>query len=633
MFVVTVTPLVRGAFKDTLTYWSPKEILLGSILQAPLKNREIPALVTEIKPLGEAKSLVKSSSFVLRKIQHGSGKMLFLPGFIDTAQKVSSLHFISLGEVLSSFVPKIILEKSETLGVKIKRETNTGNQMKRFLSEKLVLQTGDEDRLGVYKSLVREEFARKKSVFLCAPTVREVKRLGEILSRGIENYTFILHGDLSQKETLKLWSKASTLAHPVLIIGTPLFVSLPREDCKTIIIENEISRNYRSIRDPHLDTRVFIENLAESRGMRLVLGGFLLRTDTIQRHDERELLELIPLQFRHGGTLQGSVIDMRRYRNERPYVYISNELKALIELTIREHKSIFIFTGRRGLAPTTSCADCGTLVRCSCGAPFVLHDSKKPYFLCHKCGNGRALLPDDREKCTTCGSWRLSTLGAGIEEIEKKLKEAFPEIPLFRIDSDSVKKEGDAIKIAQQFYKKPGSILLGTEMAVPYIESPVSASALVFVDSLFTVPDFRMNEKMFDLFARIRTLTKDVFLIQTLEPEKPLYQNIARGEFRSFYIEELKERKEFGYPPFGTLIKGTTMAPKEIIDKESERLEHLFKNYEPRVYRGNTLEKNKVPLHFLLKLPGKRAPDEDLVVKIRELKNHYRIEQNPDTIL
>jgi hypothetical protein len=41
----------------------------------------------------------------------------------------------------------------------------------------------------------------------------------------------------------------------VLIIGTPQFSAVPRNDFGTIIIEQEGSTSYRGVAHPHLDAR------------------------------------------------------------------------------------------------------------------------------------------------------------------------------------------------------------------------------------------------------------------------------------------------------------------------------------------------------------------------------------------
>ena len=76
--------------------------------------------------------------------------------------------------------------------------------------------------------------------------------------------------------------------------------------------------------------------------------------------------------------------------------------------------------------------------------------------------------------CKVCGSWKLGTVGIGIDLIDQKIKDRFPEVKVFRIDSDTTKTEKKVIDTIAQFYSSPGSILLGTEMALKFDDSRVT---------------------------------------------------------------------------------------------------------------------------------------------------------------
>ena len=75
----------------------------------------------------------------------------------------------------------------------------------------------------------------------------------------------------------------------------------------------------------------------------------------------------------------------------------SDDLLDLISQNQLNDENLFIFVARRGLFPSTVCADCGSLVKCnSCGAPTVLHKAvNENFFLCHRCGEHRSAM----EKC------------------------------------------------------------------------------------------------------------------------------------------------------------------------------------------------------------------------------------------
>lgn len=63
MKIVTVTPIDKGVFRDQLTYFSSLPLKAGYIVNVPVRNRVIDALVLETKEVGAAKA--GSASLIL----------------------------------------------------------------------------------------------------------------------------------------------------------------------------------------------------------------------------------------------------------------------------------------------------------------------------------------------------------------------------------------------------------------------------------------------------------------------------------------------------------------------------------------------------------------------------------------
>ena len=92
------------------------------------------------------------------------------------------------------------------------------------------------------------------------------------------------------------------------------------------------------------------------------------------------------------------------------------------------------------------------------------------------------------------------------------------------MDSDSVSNEKAGKKIAEDFLSlltgqaSSGKIIVGTEMIFSYINRPVDRVVAISVDGLFTLPEFKMNEKVFHLLLKLKYLAKKTFIIQTRFP-------------------------------------------------------------------------------------------------------------------
>jgi primosomal protein N' len=86
------------------------------------------------------------------------------------------------------------------------------------------------------------------------------------------------------------------------VIATGGFLSLPRHDLETIVVEREASRFYKIMRRPFLDVRQVAETYATKNGMRIFFADNFLRLETLYRHEEGELVEASPFKFRSLST-------------------------------------------------------------------------------------------------------------------------------------------------------------------------------------------------------------------------------------------------------------------------------------------------------------------------------------------
>ena len=115
MRILEVIPIARSIKNDTLSYFSGSDVSVGSIIKVPLRKRIIPALVISSKDVGESKTEIKNSSFALKKISKTKCSHLLSKNFIETAETSANYYVGSIGSVLNSLVPKVLLENTEKI--------------------------------------------------------------------------------------------------------------------------------------------------------------------------------------------------------------------------------------------------------------------------------------------------------------------------------------------------------------------------------------------------------------------------------------------------------------------------------------------------------------------------------------
>ena len=250
--------------------------------------------------------------------------------------------------------------------------------------------------------------------------------------------------------------------------------------------------------------------------------------------------------------------------------------------------------------------------------------------MCHKCGERRSAV----ETCKVCDSWKLTPLGIGIDKVAEEITRLFPDIDVVKIDSEATKTEKKIQEAMEAFKAKPGSVLVGTELALLHLAEKVDHVAVVSLDSLFALPDFRIQEKIMYTLIRLRTMANRSILVQTRKPEEKVFDYGLKGNLSDFYRETLVERKQFKYPPFTMLIKITIQGEKESIAKEMSDIQKLLEPHEIDIFPAFTSTvRGKFVIHGLLKVDPHIWPDAELIAKFRSLSQNVSVRINPESLL
>lgn len=643
MKVLTVIPLSRGVFKEHLTYYSAKHIAPGTLINVPIRTRQAGALVVDSKDPNELKAELRALTYKIKKIEDQKGVQIFSEKFIASSIKIAEYFGTHTGQVIQSLIPKAVLDQYLSGELKQPKQITKAQNTQNLKGEIYAFQAEDDERIATYRSFIRESFARQSSVLFCLPTIKNIDHIYTSLEKGIDKYTFVLHSKLSKTEIVERWKAALNEKHPILIITTSKFLALPRHDIGTIIIDSENNRNYKLPTRPNLDIRRTAEILALESNKKLIFGDMLLRTETIARHRAGELEAFVPLKFRSLSTAENHIIDMRspnpdetHEKEKKPFSALSPELVSLIEETKKNNERIILFVSRRGMHPMTVCGDCGEVIQCeNCTGPMTLHKQtvekrSRNIFICHKCGTRKST----RIYCPSCNSWRLQPLGIGTQLVEEEIAALLPDVTLFRMDGDTVKTQKKADAIIQSFLSSPGSILLGTEMVLSHLHKKVENIAIISIDSLFALPDFRINERIFNTLIHFRERTTKKFLIQTRHTDTKIFNFVNNGNLLDFYRNEIKQRKELNYPPYKTFIKITLEGKKSFVIKEMEELQKHLSDYESLIFPAFIQEiKNKYRMHALIKLDPDAWVDTELLTLLRSLPPIFNINIDPEDLL
>lgn len=638
--VVTIIPFKKGPFGNNLTYFSNKDIKSGDIVETMLRSKKILGLVISAEDATLHKSEIKKMNFDLKKIVGVKEYSLFDKEFLASLRETSKYFAIRENDVASALIPSVLKENYDKIA-KFSADTknNKENSKEKTRAEKLLLQEKPEDRISFYKTLIRGSFAEKKSVFMVLPTLKDIEELEKELGRGIEQFTIKLHSEISPKKILSGIEKILTLPHPVFILGTAPFLSVPREDLATIILERENTGAYRMLGHPFIDLRIFAEIFASKINAKFILADTLLRLESIARIEFDYFTPISPLSYRINFEGEIEILDMGE-----KFQVLKGLAKEEMTRRLVKKQNIFIFTLRKGLATLTLCRDCGETLFCEkCSAPLVLYfskDGKKRMFVCNKCNTEKS----SDTVCPDCGSWNLMPLGIGVDTVYEEIKKDFPKAKIFKLSKESVKNQKGAEKIIKEFEESSGSILVGTQMALPYLKEKVPLSIIASFDTLWSIPNFKMSEKIIEILIALVSKTKDKIIIQTKNTKDDALLAVKGENLSSFVREELRIRKKLGYPPYKRFIKIAYTGNNLEVSRAREFLQKTFAGYSPEIFGGFiTKTKNKYSTNALIKLDQKEwsvpalslssSVDERLSSLLSSLPPSFTVSVDPENLL
>jgi primosomal protein N' len=565
MRVLTVAPLTSGIPYEELSYFAKDEVNAGDLVEITIKRRVCRALVLDAQNAEEDRQSLRQASFNIKKISKVLTKEFLDPKIWKAVLYASSCLLKPLGSMISDLLSEKSFENLSPVMVPI--------DGKGF--ELLLLEQDYETRIARYKTTIRESFSKKKSIIIFFPTITDLEYARDELARGIDDYVVSLHSSLTEKQYKDAHLEIKNNKHPLLILSTPSLVPWVRNDIGLVVLEREHSQYYYTHGDNGYDMRFVIESIARGSSIPCILGSHMLSLRAHMLYKQKNAHEVVPLQYRNDSAIQ--VIPMQD-ENKSASPYLSRQaLTLLYAAKVHERGHFFLYAHRKGMYPTTICSDCSALFTCNkCNRPYVLHKiAGVRTYVCHGCEHIVHLDEDTTLACRHCGGWRMSLLGistGGIEEELLKLK-----LPVFVIDSEHTTTKTKVKKVYKEWIESPYGILIGTEMAQNVIKK-CDGVIILSLDSLFSLPEYRTDEKILNLVTEMAEKIKLVngspehkLILQTRLKNMPVLKQLVAPSFRDVYDTHLKEREQFLLPPYYTVIKASFTNLEDMMRKRMEQ--------------------------------------------------------------
>ncbi|MBG0789147.1 MAG: primosomal protein N' [Desulfovibrionaceae bacterium] len=482
----------------------------------------------------------------------------------DVAVKLEAAGIVRMGELTGDALGEV--DGGGSVGDPLEGITLTGEQAAAVEEMAATMASGGGAHLvhgitGSGKTVLYLEMARRcleagRSAMILAPEVALASQIYRtVAARFPEVRTYFYHGYQSPKKRELAFRELARADRPVLVVGTRSSLFLPLTDLGLVVLDEEHDESYKQEeRLAYHAKEVAWFRTDRSHGL-LLLGSATPDVKTFHAAGQG-LIATSVLRQRVGRSVLPEVelVDIAAMKD--PDKPLAPRAAEAAKEAIKAGNQVIVMLNRRGYAPIMYCLDCGESVRCpECEVGMTYHKGLERV-VCHYCGLSYAY----PLRCRKCGGSNFVPMGQGTERLEEALEAQLPSgTGILRLDRDAVRRQERLEEILGAFRRKEAQVLVGTQMISKGHHFPdVSLVVVADGDLGLNLPDYRSSERTFQLLVQVagragRGDTPGRVLIQTRNPDHPIWREVVAGDYAGFYEREIARRSMFRYPPFSRM--------------------------------------------------------------------------------
>ncbi|MBO4409855.1 MAG: primosomal protein N' [Spirochaetales bacterium] len=536
------------------------DLLPGMRVMVPFGNRKIQAYVIDV--LDSA----PSGDFEIKPIIRAIDKEpLFDRKDYELALWMEKFYFSSRGEILDTMIPggrrdvvygaldadnaiprpDVVLSGEQENAVRTVMDSDS--------SMFYLFGVTGSGKTEVFLRCAEEVISRGGQVIYLVPEITLTHQLALQVLKRFKNNVAVLHSGLTDSQRIAQWRKIKR-SEVGLVIGARSAVFAPFSNLKMIIIDEEHENSYKSGNAPRYHARQVAQKRISDCGGKLLMGSATPSLEAWHLMQDPSKMVRINLTRRVGGGSMPKVVvsDMTRENG-----IFGPLLQEKMHRTLADGKQVILFLNRRGYSYYFHCRSCGYELKCPhCDVTMTYH-RRRNLLQCHYCGHSQRPV----SSCPQCGSMDVMYSGFGTEQVEQELQRLFPLYRTARLDTDTVSSDRSNIqRTLDDFREGKINILLGTQMVAKGLNFPnVRLVGIVMADSGLMIPDFRAEERTFDLIVQVsgrsgRSDSAGEVVVQTRMKDNPAISYAVNGDVEGFFDMELGVRKDTSFPPFSRMV-------------------------------------------------------------------------------
>lgn len=571
------TVLTTVSIDFPLTYLGEPELPLGQLIVIPFRNKQVIGVITKTKEINGYKGELKHISTIL--------PYQFNSTFINFIEHVANYTMIPIGQILKMCImPKLdaILKEDDfpppalytfdTLALNNDQERafqRCHAALNDFQPFALDGVTG-AGKTELYFAVIQSVLKMGKKALVLFPEIALTEAIVNRFKETFGDYPLVWHSDVTPAKKRKLWKYVQTKS-PTVILGARSALFLPINNLGLIVVDEEHDTSYKQDEQGCYNARDMAIWRAKEENIPIILASATPSLETFTNIKNKRY-EHLTLGKRYGAAEMPEIriIDKKEY----PKDIISHPICEEIAARLTKNEQTLLFLNRRGFSPILACFGCGHRFECpGCHIDLTWHRNQQS-IICHYCG----FQTNQPNNCPTCQGTNLKDFGIGVEKVEEETKRLFPNARIVTISSDTLTTTKASNELFNSIESGEVDIIIGTQVLAKGHHFPsLTLVGILDADRGLYQMDLRAAERAFQLLSQVggragrMARQPGVVMLQTREPDHPLYTALKAYDRDAFYETELLERELLAMPPFYRLISITLSSLREDILQETCR--------------------------------------------------------------
>ncbi len=564
IFAQVLLPL---ALDESFTYAAASEIEVGDVVLVEFGRKQIWGVVWQL----EDRHCEKIAAEKIKPILEKNLQLRLSKNDLKFIDAISSYNLATRGLVLRAFIGILNSDKVKKTPKKLVQKIELQNfSLKKLLPDQqkifdefqsagprvsLIDGVTGSGKTEIYFAIIAETLHKNiaAQILILLP---EIALTSQLLLRFEEQFGFkpaLWHSKISKKEKREIFYSIAD-GNVRVLIGARSALLLPFKNLQLIVLDEEHDTSFKQQDVFNFHARDMAVLKASYENFSVILSSATPALETYSNAVSKKYHHFI-LSQKFGQKNALELLDLRQEKLENGN-FLSQKLREEIAKNLEQKNQTLLFLNRRGYAPVSMCKACAKKYECqNCDFHLVSHKAKNK-LICHHCGHSEVM----QKKCKFCGEEdSLIALGAGVEKVFEEVENSFPGARIALITSDNVTSFAEADELVRKILAQEIDIIIGTQMIAKGYDFPdLTLIGVVDFDAMLYSSSLRALEKSYQMLTQLigragRNSKAGKVIIQTYNPDNYLFEQIIKGDKKSFYDYELSQRLSLDLPPFAQM--------------------------------------------------------------------------------